>query len=74
MTNKPRPINEMKCPFMTDDKGEFLPCWGDCCMAYSEYDYTPILSVDETDKPAQPIIVRQCRRLGWQVAPPYGCV
>lgn len=58
---KPRPINEMKCPFMIDEKGEFMPCLGDCCMAYFEYEYAPLAPMNSK---TEPVIIRQCRRLG----------
>lgn len=28
----------MKCPFRTDEKGEFMECYGKDCMAFVEYE------------------------------------
>ena len=64
------PINEMKCPFRVDRNGEFMPCCGDKCMAYLDYENHPWTLHGPADLP--PVFVRQCRRL----APgpvTYGC-
>lgn len=68
-----RSINEMKCPFRVDKNGEFMPCCGDACMAYYEYENTPWLLSQPTNAAPQPVLVRVCRRLA-PVSTPYGCV
>lgn len=68
-----RPINEMKCPFRVDDKGEFMPCLGDFCMAYFEYEHIPYVAFSTCQQAPDPVLIRQCRRLS-ALGPINSCV
>lgn len=74
-TNAPakpaRPLNEMKCPFRMDENGEFMPCCGDACMAYYEFEHTPWTLTNIEKEPPPPVLVRLCRRLP-PAYTPYG--
>lgn len=50
------------CPFRVDDKGEYKTCYGSACMAYAEFDRTPINWTGCTEK-VEPVKVDVCRRL-----------
>lgn len=67
-----RPINEMKCPFRVDDNLDFMPCCGDACMAYFEYEQTPWSLHSSSTVAPPPVVVRVCRRLG-NPGPSYTC-
>ena len=50
--------NEIKrCPFRTDENGEFAECYGEECMAYLEYDQ-PVISYEAYREHREPPKVR----------------
>lgn len=58
--------NETKrCPFRKREDGEYMPCYGNECMAYVEYDQ-PIISWSLHDKDeikAPPVHVTACKMM-----------
>lgn len=61
----------MKCPFRQDEHGEFLPCYGQACMAYYEYTPTPVTFGQNSTLTTNETPVPLCRKM-LAAAPYYG--
>lgn len=58
----------MKCPFQTNEHGEFLDCFGELCMAYYEVGNFQYLKDENSEKPKS---IPMCKRLIIQQVYPY---
>lgn len=61
----------MKCPFRTNEKGEYMNCYGPNCMAYLEYEFPSHTSSVNTNSLVETKTIIGCRKFQQQQYIPF---